>query len=245
MKILMSIFLALLMLCGWVMADWHYVLSNGTNLTTRYPGSTNDLGITPVQGNYGTGDLSKAVADITYAPISVTIPAASNAALAGVAASYLPLVGGATTPMAGALYMGSNELVNIFNSCHYSAEYSVDDGRYEDDGGRIKWGNGEVYIRGGTVGPWMEMAFGLYGQDCFKFVANPTWYLDMLTYPITNAGVISATAFTENGTSLSAKYAPKTDLGTTFPAHAAGLLYYHSTSNKLFCSDGSVWNALW
>lgn len=34
-------------------------------------------------------------------------------------------------------------------------------------------------------------------------------------------------------------------IGTTFPEHAAGRLYYHSTSNKLFCSDGSAWNALW
>lgn len=33
--------------------------------------------------------------------------------------------------------------------------------------------------------------------------------------------------------------------GTTFPPHAAGRLYYHSTSNKLFCSDGTAWNALW
>jgi len=72
----------------------------------------------------GTGDLSKAVADLTYAgigvtnnpmtygvtngleradhaaatyaPISVTIPAASNAAVAGVAASYIPLTNGSS-----------------------------------------------------------------------------------------------------------------------------------------------------
>jgi hypothetical protein len=33
--------------------------------------------------------------------------------------------------------------------------------------------------------------------------------------------------------------------GDSFPTHAAGLLYYHSTSNKLYCSNGSAWNALW
>ena len=37
----------------------------------------------------------------------------------------------------------------------------------------------------------------------------------------------------------------KTKTGTSFPDHAPGRMYYHSTSNKLFCSDGTAWNALW
>jgi type III secretory pathway lipoprotein EscJ len=77
--------------------------SNAWGKVTSFPEVTNIV----TSYGYNTGDLAQAVANLAYAPISVTIPAASNAAMAGVAAAYVPYTGATA-----ALDMGGKSITN-------------------------------------------------------------------------------------------------------------------------------------
>jgi len=175
----------------------------------------------------GTGDLSKAVADLTYAgigvtnnpmtygvtngleradhaaatyaPISVTIPAASNAAVAGVAASYIPLTNGSSKvflnqqTIAQAGIIGHGDTPTVAQGALFDLTDDMD-----------------IYARPG----YQLRLHSASGWNPLIVTNGSTLIPPGGT--LTVSGIMAATtSISEGGTSLSAKYAP---IGVTIPA---------------------------
>ena len=143
----------------------------------------------------GTGAVSAAdctnIVVALAAPISVTIPAASNAALAGVAASYLPLDG--SQNMTGKLYAPSASVTN-------GVVLGTDS----------EWAGTSLDIVRGVV--WLRTGVTLLVDTISGYSGTPVGFDNGI---LTNLSAVWSTKLYEGTTDISAKYAP---IAVTIPA---------------------------
>ena len=178
-----------------------------------------------VARNYGTGNLAQAVANLAYAPISVTIPAASNAALAGISAG-LAMTGPLSLSNPN-LNGGDEPPIGFGGPWDYYPEGGVHwnyaGGRFglfgnSDDASFPSWGK-YLYLIGPGVAsydcPYLHMgsntmelgrSYGGYFQ--------PNLIISNGAVQISSNLVVVGT-ITEDGTALGSKYAP---ISVTIPA---------------------------
>ena len=242
----------------------------GTGITTV---TNADGSITISAASGGTGDLTKAVADVTYAPISVVDTTYTNY-LAG---DTEIVVTGDSRSGSNVLSIGSTitrdtELTAVQDTV-YPLKVGNDLIGYNVEGIQVlpagatavaTLGGGSVspYAGGYTMGtPVGYLPHYANSDGAYIVWTSGVWavcYPNITTIVGTNVygersmeGTYVALAgqwdsfviSRQANTDLYVDYKPPQ--GTTFPAHVAGRLFYHSTSNKLFCSDGTAWNALW
>jgi hypothetical protein len=79
----------------------------------------------------------------------------------------------------------------------------------------------------------------------YPTATNPSYRIEFaFPDPEAPVGYVRAVCGTAAGTTTFSQPVVLTP-GTTFPSHEVGKLFYHSVSNKMYCSDGAEWRSLW
>jgi hypothetical protein len=231
------VIVAYMLLAGWAVGaeTWHIVFSDGVNLTTRGGGETNTVGSCPVGGvNNMAGNSLTNACMLHGTNVSADIIYEGGTELAN---KYIPFTGGTlsdtdvpnTRFIAGYGTVGTDGPVVQYEFWNLNLYPG-----YQDEYGNYGVVNIYPFGRSQTNGPVVSTG----SQSTY-----PSPEYNGICMWVRNPLICDAEIY-EGGLSLSNKYLSFAK-GTTFPSHSVGLMYYHTTSNKLYCSDGAAWNGLW